>query len=256
MQEIFLLSKTMKFSVITISYNSEATINDTIQSVLSQDYPDIEYIIVDGGSKDNTLEIINKYKDKIAKIISEPDQGIYDAMNKGIKLATGEVIGILNSDDFYKNSNVLSNVAKVFQQTGLEAVYGNIEYIDQEEINRVVRFWKAGEYKEKKLNFGWIMPHPAFFVKKEIYNKYGLFNLDFKIASDYELMLRFLKNGLKISYLSETLVCMREGGYSAKSLSQRRAGWTELKKAWQVNNFNLPLFFIARRILAKIKQYL
>lgn len=246
----------MKLSLITISYNSASTIEDTIKSVISQNYADLEYIIVDGGSTDNTLEIISKYKDKIAKIISEPDKGIYDAMNKGIGMATGEVVGIINSDDFYFGNSVLREVVNEFEKSKADAVYGDIVYVDREDTSRHVRYWKAGQYSEKKLNYGWIMPHPAVFIKKEVYNKFGLFNLDFKIASDYELLLRFLKNGMKVSYLPRTLVCMREGGYSANSFGKRREGWSELKKAWCINNFSLPCFFIVRRILHKLNQYL
>ncbi|MFZ2189834.1 MAG: glycosyltransferase family 2 protein [Candidatus Magasanikiibacteriota bacterium] len=245
----------MKLSIITVSYNSAETIEDTIKSVMAQNYSDLEYIIIDGGSKDNTLEVVEKYKDKIAKIISEPDKGIYDAMNKGIKMATGGVVGIINSDDFYFNEHIFNDVMNEFEKTGSEAVYGDIVYVDREETKKQVRFWQAGEYREEKLNCGWIMPHPAFFVKKEIYNKFGLFNLDFRIAADYELMLRFLKNGLKVSYLPQTFVCMREGGFSGQSFRQRKKGWQELKKAWAINNFKIPRFFITRRILSKIKQY-
>ena len=245
----------MKFSIITISYNSEKTIEDTIVSVLAQNYSNLEYIIIDGGSKDGTLEIINKYKNKISKIVSESDRGVYDAMNKGVKLATGDIVGILNSDDFYKNTTVLKDVYEVLQNNDVDACYGDIEYVDRNDIKKIVRFWKAGEYRKDKLDSGWIMPHPAFFVKKEIYNKFGLFNIDFKLASDYELMLRFLIKGLRVKYLPKTLVTMREGGLSGQSFKQRKIGWQELKKAWSVNNIPVPKFFIFKRLLSKIKQY-
>jgi glycosyltransferase len=223
--------------------------------VLIQSCQEVEYIIIDGGSTDATLEIINKYKDKIFKIISEPDKGIYDAMNKGIKMATGDIVGILNSDDFYNNPNVLDNVINEFKRSDVDVVYGDIVYVDRENTQKQVRRWQAGSYKQKNLKDGWIMPHPAFFVKKEVYDKFGLFNLNFRIAADYELMLRFLKNGLSVSYLPEVLVCMREGGYSASGLKKRFSGWVELKQAWRINNLKLPLFFITRRILSKVKQY-
>jgi len=245
----------MKISLITICYNSVATIEDTIKSVINQNYNDLEYIIVDGGSKDGTLDIVNKYKDKISKIISEPDKGIYDAMNKGIKMATGEIVGILNSDDFYKNNSVIKNIISEFEKNNIEACYGDIEYIDRGNIDKVVRIWKAGEYKKEKLNSGWIMPHPAFFVKKEIYDKYGLFNLDFRIAADYELMLRFLLKGIRVKYINNILVSMREGGFSGQSYKQRKNGWDELKRAWVINNLSVPKFLIIRRVLSKIKQY-
>jgi glycosyltransferase len=245
----------MKISIITVCFNSVETIEDTIKSVLSQQHDSLEYIIVDGGSIDGTLDIINKYKDKIYKIVSEPDKGIYDAMNKGIKLSTGEVVGILNSDDFYCDNNVLKNISEVFSDNCVDATYGNIEYVERADIKKCIRFWRAGDYRKEKLSSGWIMPHPAFFVRKELYERYGLFNINFRIAADYELMLRFLKKDIKVKYLDQTLVCMREGGFSGNSFKQRLAGWRELKMAWTKNNFSVPPFFITRRILSKIKQY-
>lgn len=246
----------MKISIITVSYNSASTIEDTIKSVLAQNYADLEYLIIDGGSKDNTMEIVGKYKDKIAIIISEPDKGIYDAMNKGVKLATGEVVGILNSDDFFQHETVLKEVADAFSSGGFDACYGDIEYVDRLDTNKKVRFWKAGEYEKNKLESGWIMPHPAVFIKKETYSRNGLYNLDFPIAADYELLLRYLMQGAKVKYINSTLVCMREGGTSAMSLEQRRKGWNELKRAWTVNNLKVPMFFIIRRVLSKVGQYL
>jgi len=246
----------MKISIITVSHNSVATIEDTIKSVINQNYPDWEYVIIDGGSTDGTLEIIKKYQDKITKIISEPDQGIYDAMNKGIKLATGDIVGIINSDDFYINENVLSKVVFEFSYDDIGAVYGDIVLVDNIKTDKIVRFWKAGDYNSNKLSSGWIPPHPAFFVRKSVYDRLGMFNLKFRIAADYELMLRFLKNGVRIKYLPETLVKMRVGGESGRSFKQRRRGWRELKDAWAVNGWNAPKFFIIRRVLSKITQFL
>lgn len=245
----------MRISIITVCYNSAATIEDTIKSVLAQNYSDLEYIIVDGKSKDNTMDIVNKYRDKIAKIISEPDKGIYDAMNKGIKMATGEVVGIINSDDFYQSNQVFDDVARCLENSSVDACYGDIVYVDRDNTDKQVRFWKAGQFQTKKLRSGWIMPHPAVFVKKSVYDRWGWFNLEFRIAADYELMLRFLLNGVKVSYINKTLVCMREGGFSAVSWARRRAGWAELEKAWRVNNLSVPKFFIIRRLLAKFSQY-
>lgn len=246
----------MKISIFTVCFNSRETIEDTIKSVLGQDYADLEYIVIDGGSTDGTLDIIKKYQSKIAKVISEPDCGIYDAMNKGIRLSTGEVVGIINSDDFYFDSRVLSEVAASFEQNfSADACYGDVVYVDRKDIKKEVRSWRAGEYDEKKLKNGWIPPHPVFFVKKKIYEQHGLFNTNFKIAADYELMFRFFKRGLKTVYINKKLVKMRSGGHSAKTLGQRLAGWNELKQAWKVNNLKLPKFFIFRRILFKVHQY-
>lgn len=246
----------MKISIITVSYNSASTIEDTIKSVLAQNYSGLEYIIIDGGSKDGTMDIVNKYTNNIAKVISEKDSGIYDAMNKGIGLATGDVVGILNSDDFYKSNTVLKDVEHCFVQMNVDACYGDIEYIDRDDSTKVVRVWKAGEYKKDKLNSGWIPPHPSFFVKREMYTKYGLFNLNFRIAADYELMLRFLLKGITLGYIAKVLVSMREGGFSGQSYVQRKKGWVELKKAWIVNSVSVPKCFIIRRLLSKITQYI
>jgi len=245
----------MKISIITVCFNSAATIEDTIKSVVAQDCADLEYIIIDGGSVDGTLEIIGKYKDKISKVVSEPDQGIYDAMNKGIRLATGEIVGILNADDYYWNGQVLSQILIQFERENIDACYGDLVYVKRTNTNIIVRYWKAGWYNKKKLENGWIIPHPTFFVKKDVYNKFGLFDLNFKIAADYELMLRFLKKNIKLSYINRPLICMREGGYSAKNIRQRLIGWRELKIAWKKNGQEVPLFFILRRTLSKIHQY-
>ncbi|OGH89850.1 MAG: hypothetical protein A2537_01370 [Candidatus Magasanikbacteria bacterium RIFOXYD2_FULL_36_9] len=245
----------MKISIITVCFNSVKTIEDTIKSVIAQQCDSLEYIIIDGDSKDGTLDIINKYKDKITKYISEPDKGIYDAMNKGVGLASGDIIGILNSDDFFSNDSVLKNIMEVFQKNKVDACYGNIEYVQRDNTKKCIRYWKAGEFNVKKLVSGWIMPHPTFFVRKALYDNFGNFNLKFKIAADYELMLRFLNKNIVVKYLDQTLVCMREGGFSASGFKQRLKGWNELKLAWLENGLTVPHFFIIRRLLSKIKQY-
>jgi len=245
----------MKISIITVSYNSAATIEDTIKSVIGQNYTDWEYIIVDGGSTDGTLDIIKKYQSKITKVISEPDQGIYDAMNKGVGAVTGEVVGIINSDDFYCDNGILKKVAEVLSSSMVDAVYGDLLYVDRLNVKKVVRRWEAGEYNQRKLYSGWIFPHPTFFVRRSWYDRYGWFDLSFKIAADYELMLRFLAHGLRPAYIHDSLVCMREGGHSAKSFSQRQKGWAELRRSWIKNGRSVPMFFIARRIISKLKQY-
>lgn len=248
----------MKISIITASYNSAKTIEDTIKSVLGQTYQDIEYIVVDGTSKDGTLDIVKKYQaSHEIKLLSEPDNGLYEAMNKGIALATGDVIGILNSDDFYKNNEVIQKIVTAFNESGADAVYADLEFVDEIDTKKVVRTWIAGEYQEQKLNNGWIIPHPTFFVKKDIYNKYGLFNPEFKIAADYELLLRLLKfHKIKLRYIKGIIVSMRNGGVSTRNLEQRKKGWQELKAAWTINNLPVPFLFIARRVFFKIKQYL
>jgi len=247
----------MKISIITPCYNSVLTIEATIQSVLSQKNVDVEYIVIDGGSTDGTVDIIKKYSDKVFYWVSEKDNGIYDAMNKGIVHATGEVIGILNSDDFYVSDDVLMQVSDVLKQNDMDACYGDIVFVDKTNTKKVIRTWVSGEYKERRLYCGWIMPHPSVFIKTEIYKKYGLFRSDFKIAGDYELLLRLIKiHKISFLYIKKIMVCMRGGGASTKSLKQRILGWKELRKAWVINDLKFPLFFIARRILSKLTQFL
>ena len=183
----------MTISLITPTYNSAQTIFRTIESVTAQNYSELEYIIIDGASKDNTKDIILGFKDKInIKFISEADQGIYDAMNKGIKLASGEVVGILNSDDMFDNPEVLMKVAALFNDNKIAAVYGDIKYFASD-VNKTTRLWRAGKYQENKLNNGWVIPHPSLFIRREVYEKCGLFRTDFKLAGDYEFILRILK---------------------------------------------------------------
>jgi glycosyltransferase involved in cell wall biosynthesis len=242
---------TPKVSIITVCYNSQATIEETITSVLEQDYANLEYIIIDGQSQDNTLAIIDKYKNKITKIISEPDQGIYDAMNKGIKLANGEIIGLLNSDDLYKDKQTITKIVEHFQSSQADLVYADVSYISKNDKNKPSRYWQSGQANLKKINSGWIMPHPATFIKKTIYDQYGLFNPNFKLAGDYELLLRFVKKyKIKTSYLNIVATYMRQGGQSRR----RYLGWQELKKAWRTNGYQVPPFFILRRIISKLPQ--
>jgi len=210
----------MTISIITATYNNQTTIEHTIQSVLNQTYPNIEYIIIDGLSTDSTLNIIEKYKNKISKIISEADKGMYDALNKGIEIATGKVIGFLHADDFYTHNRVIENVLEAFKTENTESVYGNLEYVSAINSNKIIRHWKAGQFSLNKLKKGWMPPHPTFFVKKEVYDKLGGFNLKYKIAADYDLMLRFLgKHKISTAYLPEILVKMRWGGKSNRSLT-------------------------------------
>lgn len=253
--ELLYVFNYMKVSIITVCYNSAATIEDTIKSVLSQTYQDVEYIIVDGASKDRTLEIIKKYEGKIAKIISEPDKGIYDAMNKGIHFATSEIIGIINSDDLYASPEVIKKVAGAFVQKDVDAVYGDLIYVDRNDTAKVVRSWPAGEFKQTKIRGGWIPPHPSLFVKRTVYDRCGRFNPELKIAADYEFMLRCITKGIRFSYVPEVFVKMREGGFSGRSLKQRMRGWQELRHAWRVNGRAIPPLFILRRLFSKITQY-
>lgn len=243
-------------TIITATYNSSATIEDTLNSVSSQDYPNVEHIIVDGMSRDDTVDKVKRFS-HVAQWVSEKDRGIYDAMNKGIGMATGDVVGILNSDDFYASPSVLSKVVETLQETGCDAVYGDLVYVDKEEVGRVVRYWKSGEYVENAFKWGWMPPHPTFFVKRELYQKHGLFNLEMKTAADYELMLRIIHKGkARIAYIPDVLVKMRTGGASNESIFNRLRANADDKKAWAINGVKPFWFTMYLKPIRKIKQYI
>ncbi|MCK5706674.1 MAG: glycosyltransferase [Candidatus Aureabacteria bacterium] len=245
----------MKISVITVVYNNKAVIEDAIRSVLSQNYKDIEYIIIDGASTDGTLNIIDKYKKKISRVVSEKDNGTYDAMNKGLKLATGDIVGCLNSDDFYANNNVISTVAKVFSERKVDCCYSDLDYVSKNKTEKVVRKWKSRYYEDGLFRKGWHPPHPTLFIKKDVYRKYGYFNLDLKIGADYELMLRFLeKHRINSYYIPEVLIKMRIGGSSNRSIMQILKANYECYKAFKINGMKPNLLIIFYKLLSKIKQ--
>ena len=247
----------MKVSIITITYNSAETVEDTIQSVLSQDYSNVEYIMVDGASKDDTMAIVNRYQDKIATIISEPDKGIYDAMNKGICAATGDVIGILNSDDFYADNSVISDIVKAIQQDNADACYADLVYVDRTATDKVIRSWKSGEYRHGDFLRGWMPPHPTFFVKRVYYEMHGLYSLQLRSAADYELMLRFIhKHGISLAYLPRVITKMRAGGQSNVTLKNRWKANKEDRLAWKMNGLQPGFLTLIRKPLSKLLQYL
>ena len=214
----------MKVSVITACLNSEDTLEHSIKSVLSQNYPSIEHIVIDGKSSDGTLAIIETYKNMISTFVSEEDDGVYDALNKGIRMASGDIIGFVHADDRLADPNVLSDIAQVFRETNADAVYGDLAYISNDNKNKIVRYWKSGRFSRAKLRAGWMPPHPAMYMKREIYEKAKLFNGEyfdtcFRIASDYDFMIRVLdKMKISVAYLPRVLVQMRTGGVSNKNL--------------------------------------
>lgn len=247
----------MKVSIITISYNSAETIEDTIRSVVSQSYANIEYIIVDGKSTDGTMGIVERYQHRISKSVSEPDKGLYDAMNKGIRMATGDIIGVLNSDDFYCDENVVRDMVQLFETTRCEGAYADLLYVHRNDTSRIVRTWKAGPYSEGLFLRGWMPPHPTFFVKAEVYQKFGVFNTAFRSAADYEIMLRFIhKHCIRMAYLPRVITHMRTGGQSNVSLRNRIKANLEDRLAWKVNGLRPGLFTLTRKPLSKIFQYL
>ena len=246
----------MKVSIITVSYNSALTIADTIKSVINQDFKDVEYIIIDGKSSDNTLAVIEPFKAQIARIVSEPDKGIYDAMNKGLALATGDLIGILNSDDVYADNSVISDIVAAIQRANTDACYADLCYVEKDNLSKVVRYWKSGSYKKENFQKGWMPPHPTFFLKRACYQKFDVFNTDFRTSADYEIMLRMLyKHGVSCTYLPRVIIQMRVGGQSNVSLKNRIKANREDRRAWAVNGLKPGIFTLFRKPLSKISQY-
>ncbi len=246
----------MKVSIITATFNSALTIENNLQSIENQTYKNIEHIIIDGKSTDKTLEKIKKYEKNIFKIISEKDNGIYDALNKGIENSNGDIICFLHSDDFFFNEHVIENVVKSFKKNPTDSLYGDLFYVDFNDTNKIIRYWRSQKFQRKLFEFGWMPAHTTFFVKKEIYKKFGKFNLDLKISADYELMLRFLyKNCISTQYLPEIIVKMRVGGKSNASIKNRIIANKEDKKAWKINNLKLPFYTIYLKPIRKIFQF-
>ena len=243
------------FSLVTSTYNAADSISDCIESVINQNI-DVEHIIVDGASNDNTMEIVNKYKEYLSHVVSAPDDGIYDAMNKGLKLATGDIVGLLNADDYYPSNDVLEKVSRVFENSSVEACYGDLVYVDNSDIERIVRYWKTGNYNPDKFYWGWMPPHPTLFVRRSVYEKYGVFKPELGTAADYEIMLRFLlKHKINVSYIPEILVKMRVGGVSNVSLMNRIAANRMDRKAWQVNGLTPYPWTLWAKPIRKIGQW-
>ena len=251
------MNNSLKISIITVSFNAGSTIEDTIKSVISQSYDNIEYIIIDSASTDNTIDIVESFKQEISYFISERDKGIYHGMNKGIKVATGDIIGILNADDVYPNRFVIEDVINHFLQNNPDTIFGDLVYVDSKDMYKVVRYWKSGDFDRKKIQYGWMLPHPTFFIKKEIYDKYGVYSDKLKSAADYEMMLRLLyKNRCTTSYLPKILVNMRSGGYSNESILHRLRGNSEDVMAWRLNDLDPPKLLRILKPLSKVKQFI
>jgi len=242
-------------SIITVCFNAAKTIKDCIESVSNQGL-EVEHIIIDGGSDDETLEFLEHHRLQVSKLISEPDSGIYDAMNKGLGLASGDVIGILNADDFYSNSGALKKVVASFKDEKMDACYGDLVYVDSTDIHKIARYWRSGSYDRRKFYNGWMPPHPTFFVRRSVYKKYGRFNLKLGSAADYELMLRFLlKHEIACKYIPEVLVHMRNGGQSNASLKNRLTAHRNDYLAWEVNGLRPHPWTLSLKPLRKIRQY-
>lgn len=247
----------MKISIITVCFNSADTIEDTLNSVANQSKVIVEHVLIDGASTDNTLEIIKRHQ-SVTKLVSEPDKGIYDAMNKGIALATGDIVGTLNADDFYADENVLENVAKVFLDLTVEACYADLVYVNQKNTGKIVRYWKSRDYVSGLFKLGWMPAHPTFFVRKSVYDRLGGFSLNYKIAADFELLFRFIEqNKIKTKYIPKAMVKMRLGGTTNKNLSnvikQNKEIIATLKK--QYPDFSM-FKFIFKKLSNRFFQFL
>jgi glycosyltransferase involved in cell wall biosynthesis len=247
----------MKITIITVAFNSEKTIEGTILSVAEQIYPDVEHLIIDGASNDNTRAIIRNHQDKIAAWVSEPDRGMYDAMNKGIALASGDVIGVLNSDDIYAHAHVLEDMAAGFKDPAVEACYADLVYVDPHDTDRVVRYMQGRDYRAGLFEKGWCPPHPTFFVKKAVYERLGGFDLGYAIGNDVELMMRFLvRYRIHSKYIPGVMVKMRAGGESNRSIGNIIRQNVEILKAARNNQITIaPITFIFSKIFSRYRQY-
>lgn len=247
----------LRVSIVTVCLNSGLTISDCLQSIQNQTYKNIESIIVDGGSTDNTLDTVKKFPDLLIKILTEDGLGIYDAMNKGIQIATGDVIGILNSDDLLSNEDVIGMLAETFiNHPEIEIVYGDLVYVDVQNTNLVTRYWRSGIATQDKFRKGWMPPHPTFYMRRSAFTKSGFYRNDMGSAGDYEFMLRsMIKHKLKFKYIPKVFVKMRRGGISNGSFFRRIKANFKDKEAWSVNNIKPHLFFSFLKPLRKLHQY-
>lgn len=248
----------MTISIITATYNSAATLRDTFDSVLAQTYKDIDYIVVDGCSKDNTLDIIREYEPRFdgrMRWISEPDKGIYDAMNKGIRMAKGDVVGILNSDDFYTSHDILEFVAANVKD--VDAVYGDIHFVKPDNLNKCVRYYSSRNFRPWAMRFGYMPAHPSFYVRREVYEKYGLYALDYKLAADYDMMVRlFCKHRITARYVNIDFVTMRTGGASTNNISNRILLTKEDAKACKRYGIYSNFLMCSVKYITKVFEYM
>lgn len=245
----------MKVSIITVCFNRQATIRGCIESVLEQDYPNIEYIVVDGASTDGSMAIINEYKDRIAKIICEPDEGMYEAINKGLRVATGDVVGLLHTDDFLYAKDTISHIVERFKSSGADFLYGNGLYVKSNNTTKVVRNWIGGNYRLWKVKHGWLPLHPACYIRRDVMERRGYYNETYKIASDSDLLFRYLLGGdLSVTYLNEYIVRMRMGGLSTES-AMRRKMWKEDIRMYRSHGM-IPTVTKIEKMLWKVPQFI
>lgn len=246
----------MKVSIITVTYNSEKYLDDCILSVINQRYKNIEHIIIDGKSKDGTVDIIKKYENHIAKWVSETDRGMYDAINKGMEMATGDVIGILNSDDMLEDDTVVEAIVEAFEEQKVDSIYGDLEYVDPDNVKKIYRIWKGKPYKRSLFQLGWMPAHPTFYFKRELFLKYGGYETHFFSAADYEFMCRYLfHNHISAHYIPKLLVKMRRGGQSNSNMKIRLRANRRDYLAMKKNGVRFPFLVSILKPLSKLHQY-
>lgn len=244
----------MKISIVTVCYNSADTLEDTIESVSRQECADIEHIIVDGGSTDGTQDLVARYNGRIKQFVSEPDEGIYDAMNKGIQMAEGDIVGFLNADDMYADESVISDVATALEAGDVDGVYGDLVYVRRDDASKVTRYWKAGEYLPGAFRLGWVPPHPTFFCRRGLFEKFGGYDAFYRIAGDFELMLRLIeRHRVRVGYIQRPLVRMRIGG-RANTIRGMLCGNREILHAFAANGIRPSPGLFWRKPLAKLGQ--
>jgi glycosyltransferase involved in cell wall biosynthesis len=249
-----LLGVPPQITIITVCHNSVSTIADTLRSVASQSYINFEHIVIDGGSTDGTIEIIKKFEDKISVWVSEPDDGIYDAINKGIGMSNGDIIGILHSDDLYIDKHVISNVVQEFRNN-VDSVYADLVYVERNNLQNIVRYYDSSIFQISKFAYGWMPAHPTCFIKKNVYDKYGLYKTDYIIAADYELLVRFYaKHRVSYSYLPKVIVKMRSGGLSTRNFKSNVILNREIVRACRENGIETNIFKVYSKYFVKMFQ--
>jgi len=246
----------VKISVITVALNSQATIEETILSVHRQAHAEREHIVIDGGSQDGTLEVVDRHREKIAICVSESDAGIFDAMNKGLARASGDIVGFLNSDDVYAHDQVLMHVAAAFRDPAVEAVYADLVYVDRRHPGKVVRYWRSGDFQPGSFARGWMPAHPTFYARREVYERLGGFNLEYRLQGDFELTLRFLEvHRIRARHVAEIWVRMRTGGVSNRNWRDVVRGNIEAYRAARANGLKVTPWFVLRKIVSRIPQF-
>lgn len=247
----------MKVTIITVCFNAEAHIDETLRSVVIQDHRDIEHIVVDGGSTDGTMAKVERYREVLAHVVSERDNGVYDAMNKGLRLATGEVVAFVNAGDMIARRDVVGALAKEFARNDADVIYGDALMVDPDDITKVKRFWKGGDYDRENFRKGWMPPHLGTYIRRGAYQRFGLFREDLKVSADYELMFRLLyKHRLRARYVPKVLVRFRLGGVSNRSLAHVWRANIEVFRAWKLNGEQVSPLIVVRKPISKLWQYL